>query len=171
MANLEDIKALLGEPGPGMAHPESWSRLEDELGVEFPRDFREFCDAYGPLQINQQVYTAHPGAAKANLGRLIRSDLEAWSHAPADVVSRATGTGPGEAFPWGTAASGQTMFFRVPEKATEPWSVLVYSSDDWEFDEFAMSFSEWMVAYLRGEEVGVCSRCFAPDAPFFQPIV
>lgn len=170
MANLEDIKALLGEPGPGVADPESWSRLEDELGVEFPRDFRAFCDAYGPLWINHQLFTTHPGTAKANLGQLIRSDIEAWSHAPDDMVTQAVGTGPGEVFPWGTAASGQTMFFRVPEKAAEPWSVLVYSGDDGSGRSvpmrpaFALVGEKQQVRGIaRGPLCGGSGRCFASE--------
>jgi hypothetical protein len=170
MAALEDIKALLGEPGSGMSDPEAWSRLESELGIEFPRDFRKFCDAYGPGRINRQVVTHHPGASHGNLGQLIRSDIEAWSHAPEEMVTQPVGTGPGEVFPWGTSASGETVFFRVPGDASEAWSVFVYWSDEGEFAEYAMSFSDWMLAYLRGEDVGVCSRHFAPEGPFFQPL-
>lgn len=33
-----------------------------------------------------------------------------------------------------------------------------------------MPFGAWMPAYLRGEDVGVCSRNFAPAGPFFQPV-
>ncbi|MGW1028834.1 SMI1/KNR4 family protein [Streptomyces sp. NPDC002577] len=170
MAALEDIKALLGEPRNGTFDPEAWSRLENELGIEFPRDFREFCDAYGPVRINNQVVTKHPGVARANLGQLIRSDIEAWPHAPEEMVIHPVGTGPGELFPWGTSASGETMFFRVPKGASEPWSIFVYWSDEGEFAEYAMSFSDWMLAYLRGEDVGVCSRNFAPEGPFFQQL-
>ena len=31
-----------------------------------------------------------------------------------------------------------------------------------------MTFSEWLLAYLRGEDVTVCSRNFASDHPFYE---
>jgi hypothetical protein len=30
-----------------------------------------------------------------------------------------------------------------------------------------MTFSEWLLAYLKGRDVTLCSRNFAPDGPFF----
>ncbi|SED62911.1 hypothetical protein [Streptomyces sp. Ag109_O5-10] len=33
-----------------------------------------------------------------------------------------------------------------------------------------MTFSDWLLAYLRGEDVTVCSRDFAPDRPFYEPL-
>jgi len=62
------------------------------------------------------------------------------------------------------------MFFRVPKDASETWSIFVYWSDEGEFAEYAMPFGDWMLAYLRGEDVGVCSRNFATEGPFFRPI-
>lgn len=170
MASLEDIRALLGDPRFGWFDPAPWHRLEAALGIVFPDDFREFCDAYGPVRINNQVHTTHPSVARGNLGQLIRSDIEAWAHAPEDMVTQPVGTAPGELFPWGSASSGETMYFRVPKDASEAWSVFVYESNEGEFLEYAMSFGDWMLAYLRGEDVGVCSRTFAPEGPFFQPL-
>ncbi|MBT2367769.1 hypothetical protein J7E88_21275 [Streptomyces sp. ISL-10] len=114
--------------------------------------------------------TTHPGVAHGNLGQLIRSDIEAWAHPPEDMATQPVGTGPGELFPWGSAASGETMFLRVPKGASEAWSVFVHESDEGEFLEYAMSFGDWMPAYVRGEDVGVCLRNFAPEGPFFQSI-
>ncbi|MEV7033561.1 hypothetical protein AB0N99_25465 [Streptomyces sp. NPDC093272] len=33
-----------------------------------------------------------------------------------------------------------------------------------------MTFGEWLLAYLRREDVTVCSRNFAPGRPFFEPL-
>jgi hypothetical protein len=171
MTSLEDIKALLGEPRFAWSDPEPWSQLEGELGIVFPEDFREFCDAYGPVLINNQVAISHPGVERGKLGDWIRGDIEAWADAPENESSYSVGTGPGEIFAWGSAASGETMFLRVPKDMSENWETVVYQSDDGIFEEHPMSFSDWMLSYLRGEDVTVCSRNFAPDGPFYEPIV
>ncbi|MEU6357159.1 hypothetical protein ABZ896_49010 [Streptomyces sp. NPDC047072] len=36
--------------------------------------------------------------------------------------------------------------------------------------EWVFLFGEWLPAYLRGEDVTVCSRNSAPDGPFFEPL-
>ncbi|MFI1865458.1 hypothetical protein [Streptomyces jumonjinensis] len=36
------------------------------------------------------------------------------------------------------------------------------------YTEYAMTFNEWMLAYLQGEEMAIHSRNFAPDGPFFR---
>lgn len=105
MASLEDIKALLGEPRFAWSDPAPWSELEEELGVTFTEDFRAFCDAYGPVRINNQVTTSHPGVERGNLRERIRDDIAAWADAPEDMVSYAVGSGPGEILPWGSAGS------------------------------------------------------------------
>ncbi|MEV8399854.1 hypothetical protein [Streptomyces niveus] len=79
MATLSEIKALLGEPRFNWPDPAPWIELEQELGIEFPADFREIVNAYGSIEINGQLYLKHPaGHLLHSLGRAIREDLEFW---------------------------------------------------------------------------------------------
>lgn len=96
--------------------------------------------------------------------------MEAWQDAPDGEVPYSVGTAPGELLPWGSAASGETVFFRIPERDGERWSVGVYESDEGEYHAYPMPFDEWMLAYLKGQDVTVCSRNFAPDGPFYEPV-
>lgn len=170
MASIEEIRHLLGEPRFLWSDNTCWVRLEEELGVKFPSDFREFSDLYGPVRINRQVTIGHPGVERGNLGIGIRSTIEAWQDAPEDELPYPVGTGPGELLPWGSAASGETIFFRIPAGEGEEWSVGVYESDEGGYYEHAITFAEWMLSYLRGEDVTVSSRQFAPEDPFFEQI-
>ncbi|MFJ7966615.1 hypothetical protein [Streptomyces sp. NPDC096324] len=56
MATLEEIKALLGDPGFHWSDAAPWTRLEQELGVSFPADFRALTDACGPVLISGGPY-------------------------------------------------------------------------------------------------------------------
>lgn len=60
MATLPEMTALLGEPRFNWSDPAPWIELERELGIEFPADFREIVDAYGSIQVNDQLYLTHP---------------------------------------------------------------------------------------------------------------
>ncbi|MFE1263362.1 SMI1/KNR4 family protein [Streptomyces albogriseolus] len=170
MGTFEELKNLLGEPRFLWSDPTPWTELEDELGVRFPEDFRTFSDAYGPVLINNQVDIGHPAAALGNLGRTIRRTIEAWSGAPDDEVPYPVGSAPGELLPWGGASSGETIFFHVPEEGNQQWVIGVYEHDEGTYREYAMTFNEWMLSYLRGQDMTVCSRNFAPQGPFFTPI-
>ncbi|MGW1184447.1 SMI1/KNR4 family protein [Streptomyces drozdowiczii] len=170
MAAFAEILQLLGPPRFNWSDNSCWRRLEEEICARFPEDFRRLSDSYGPIRINNQLGVGHPGTERGNLGYDIRTTVESWQGAPDGEVPYSVGTAPGELLQWASAASGETVFFRVPERAGGRWSVGVYESDEGEYHEYPMSFDEWMLAYLEGQDVTVCSRNFAPDGPFCEPV-
>ncbi|WP_351234423.1 SMI1/KNR4 family protein [Streptomyces sp. NPDC002133] len=171
MATFEELLDLLGEPRFHWSDPTAWIELEESTGARFPDDFRRFCDAYGPILINNQVNIGHPGVEFANLGVKVRKAIAAWSEIAEEEFPSRVGTAPGELLPWGGAASGESMFFRVPHPGSDDWAVGVYESDEGTYHEFAMTFTDWMVSYLRGEDVIVRSANFAPEGPFYKQLL
>ncbi|MFJ6572118.1 SMI1/KNR4 family protein [Streptomyces sp. NPDC091292] len=131
VATLSEIRALLGEPRFNWSDPAPWIELEQELGLEFPADFREIVDAYGSIEINGQLYLKHPaGHLLHSLGKMIREDLELWRDEDmTEFLPHSVGANPGELMP--------------------------------------VAFSEWLLAYLQGRDVTLCSRNTAPDGPFY----
>lgn len=170
VATPPEIQALLGEPQFNWSDPAPWIELERELGIKFPADFREIVDAYGSISINKQLYLKHPaGHLLHSLGKNIRLDLELWREEDmAEFLPSAVGAGPGELMPVATATTGEAVFLRVPETPSSPWRVVVQEFDSPAWTLHEMTFSEWLLAYLRGEDVTVCSRNLAPDRPFFE---
>ncbi|MGW0885570.1 SMI1/KNR4 family protein [Streptomyces sp. NPDC002671] len=169
VTSLEELQNLLGEPRFLWSDPTPWNDLEQNLGVPLPRELREFSDAYGAILINNQLDIGHPGVTNGNLGVTIQRTIEAWSRAPEDEVPYAVGTEPGSLLPWAGTSSGETLFFRIPEDVSSVWPIGVYESNEGGYLEYTLSFNEWMLAYLRGEDVTVCSKSFAPDGPFYEP--
>lgn len=170
MATLAEITALLGEPRFNWTDPAPWVALERELGVEFPADFREIVNAYGSVVINSQLYLSHPaGHLLHSLGEQIRGDFELWRDEGMDeFLPGPAGTNPGELLPVATAMTGETVFLRVPAEPSAPWRVVAqeFDSPAWYLHE--MTFGDWLLAYLRGEDVTVCSHNLAPDRPFWE---
>lgn len=170
MATLSEIAALLGEPRFNWTDPAPWAALERDLGVELPADFHEIVDAYGSIEINDQLYLSHPaGHLLHSLGKQIREDLELWHDEGMDeFLPGPVGPNPGELLPVASATTGETVFLRVPAQAPAPWRVVVqeFDSPAWYLHE--LTFSDWLLAYLKGEDVTVCSRNFAPHRPFFE---
>ncbi|WAZ19896.1 SMI1/KNR4 family protein [Streptomyces cinnabarinus] len=172
MATLDDIEALLGEPRFHWSDPAPWDRLERELGVSFPADFREIADAYGPVLINDQVRLDHPGHATRNLGETIKEEIEFWLEEDEDQenIPRKAGALPGELLPVATCSQGETVFLRVPESPSEPWAVGVHEWDSFSFVLHEKPFSDWLLAYLRNEDTTMYSSESDPGRPFYEPM-
>lgn len=171
-AEFAEIRVLLGEPGFNWTDPAPWTEMEREFDIEFPEDFREIVNAYGSVQINHQLHLEHPaGHLLHNLRESIRGDMELFREEDmASYLPSPAGVNPGELIPVASASTGEWVFLRVPDSSSSPWRVLVAELDSpgWVLHE--MTFGEWLLAYLRGEDVTVCSRNLAPARPFFEPL-
>ncbi|MDT0467780.1 SMI1/KNR4 family protein [Streptomyces gibsoniae] len=170
MATFSEITALLGEPRFDWSDPAPWIELEQEFGIEFPVDFREIVNAYGSIVINGQLYLEHPaGHLLHSLGETIRGDLELWRDEDmAEFLPSPVGANPGELMPVASAMTGESVFLRVPDEPSSPWCVLVQELDSPAHTLYEMTFSAWLLAYLKGRDVTVCSRNLAPDGPFWE---
>ncbi|MFG2295995.1 SMI1/KNR4 family protein [Streptomyces sp. NPDC048603] len=170
MATLPEITALLGEPRFNWTDPTPWRELEQELGVAFPADFREVVDAYGSIEINKQLYLRHPaGHLLHSLGRNIRLDLELWRDEDmVEYLPSPVGANPGELIPVASATTGEAVFLRLPDGPASPWRVVVQEFDSPAWTLYEMTFGEWLLAYLKGRDVTLCSRNRAPDGPFYE---
>ncbi|MFF0473168.1 SMI1/KNR4 family protein [Streptomyces sp. NPDC004284] len=160
----------MGEPRFNWSDPAPWTGLERELGVEFPADFRAIVDAYGSISINGQLFLKHPaGHLLHELGKDIGLDLEFWREEDmAGFLPGRAGAGPGELLPVATATTGETVFLRVPDGPSSPWRVLVQEMDSPSWTLYEMTFGAWLLAYLKGRDVTLCSRDRAPDGPSYE---
>lgn len=133
-----------------------WVEMEREFGMEFPAEFREIVNAYGSIQINGQLYLEHPaGHLLHSLGETIRGDLEMWREEDMSALLRSpAGANPGELLPVASATTGERVFLRVPDGPLSPWRVLVQELDSPAWTLHEMTFSEWLLAYLREAGVG-----------------
>ncbi|MFF2365386.1 SMI1/KNR4 family protein [Streptomyces sp. NPDC058122] len=169
MATLEEIKALLGEPGFHWSDAAPWTRLEQELGVALPADFRALTDAYGPVLISGGLYLHHPGHPAGNLGAEIKESMEFWlEEDSAEFLPSRAGSRPGELLPVATGTTAETVFLRIPYEPSAPWAVGVQEMDSGEFVLYEMTFSDWLLAYLKGDDVMAGSS--VPDRPFHEPL-
>lgn len=170
VATLSEIKSLLGEPQFNWSDPAPWIELEQELNVEFPTDFREIVDAYGSILVNNQLYLKHPaGHLLHDLGTMIRRNLDLWRDEDMmEFLPSPAGANPGELMPVATATTGEAIFLRVPDAPSSPWRVVVQEFDSPAWTLHEMAFSEWLLAYLQGRDVTLCSRDRAPNGPFWE---
>ncbi|MEV6196283.1 SMI1/KNR4 family protein [Streptomyces sp. NPDC051920] len=126
-------------------------------------------DAYGPVLISGGLYLYHPGHPTRNLGEEIKESMEFWlEEDSAEFLPGGAGSRPGELLPVATGTSAETIFLRVPYEPSAPWAVGVQEMDSGEFVLYEMAFGDWLLAYLRGEDV--MAGASAPERPFFEPL-
>ncbi|MFJ1756957.1 SMI1/KNR4 family protein [Kitasatospora sp. NPDC088134] len=172
VASFSEVRSLLGEPGFNWSDPAPWTEMEREFGFEFPADFREVVDAYGSVLINNQLYLEHPaGHLLHNLQKSVRDNLEFWQEEDStEFLPSPAGARPGELMPIATGRTRETVFLRVPAEPSSPWRVLIQEFNSFSWVLYEMTFGEWLLAYLRGEDVMAGSRNFAPDGAFYEPL-
>ncbi|MBT1094216.1 SMI1/KNR4 family protein [Streptomyces sp. Tu102] len=154
---------MLGEPSWRYRDTAAWRKLESDLGVELPTDYKEIVDAYAPVQINGHLHLSHPATERWNLGERIRRTSEAWSQIEWDEgepegdprVSLGApdllfGTKDG-LIPIAGTDRGEEIFY-APSGGQGAGSLFIENGDG-EFFEYGFSFAEWLYLWLVGEEV------------------
>lgn len=146
--------------------------MDQEMGIELPADFREIVNAYGSIQINSQLHLEHPAThLLQSLRKTVTGDLETWREEDmAEFLPSPVGANPGELVPVAIAVTGEAIFLRAPEGPSLPWRLVVQEFDSPAWTLHEMTFRERFPAYLQGRNVTLCSRNFAPDGPFYEPL-
>jgi hypothetical protein len=180
-AHLGRVLEMLGEPSWRYRGPEAWHKLENELGVSLPADFKEIVDAYAPVQINGHLYLNHPATERWNLAERIRRTSRSWSQIEWDEgepegdprVSLGTsdllfGT-PDGLIPICGTDRGEEIFY-APRGALGQGSLFIEDGEG-EFFEYSFSFAEWLYLWLTGEEVtGPGGSAFYPGPVVLQDL-
>ncbi|MFG2753769.1 SMI1/KNR4 family protein [Streptomyces xanthophaeus] len=168
---LDKVIALLGDSSGGAADPDSWARLELDLGFAFPEDYKILLDSYAPVKLNGHLLLQHPATSRWNLGRYIHETCQAWSEIPWDEEVEGDprqllgldefefGTERGLT-PIASADSGQTVFLA---RYSGGRPLLIVEDGEGEFFAYNMSFSEWLYRYLIGEDMS------GPNSSYLYP--
>ncbi|WP_329022315.1 SMI1/KNR4 family protein [Streptomyces sp. NBC_00690] len=170
MEPLQRVFAMMGEPDARYADPDAWNRLEEELGLALPEDYKTLVDGYAPIQVNGHLHLEHPAAPGLGLSSFMAQTVEAFTSITWDEDVLCPGfesTGPlfgGEKgmVPLCSTDRGEYVFL-APKVDGEPGRLLTCDGDEQDFYEYRMSFGEWLSRYLTGDDmVGPHSAAFYP---------
>lgn len=160
---VDRVISMLGPSGNSHADPAAWQRLENELGVELPGEYKTLIDLYGPLLLNQHLFIKHPATERRNLGAWIQSTVTAFRR------SRLQGPegeirfgGPDGLVPLSSTDRGEYVF-GVHDRNGEGWTLMACDGDEPDFFEYHMGYAEWLYRYLIGESM------FGPETEVFYP--
>ncbi|MEV0975052.1 SMI1/KNR4 family protein [Microtetraspora glauca] len=141
--------------------------MEDEVGLTFPSDYREWLTRYTEVQLDGFLYIIHPGGrpeksaltqAREMLDPLVfvTEDLDPiWlvgdQGGGAEVNPFPVYPNPGGLYPWGVTDNGDTCLW-LTDQDPEKWTVVITDGADWW--QFKGSFSDFLVGLLKG--LAVC---------------
>ncbi|SEQ10779.1 SMI1/KNR4 family protein [Streptomyces radiopugnans] len=172
---LHSVIAMVGPPENRWADPAAWQRLETELGLRLPADYKTIVDAYAPILLNRHLDLHHPASPVWNLGQWIEETVRAFSEVDWDGLDLDADEDPRQLFglpeltfgtpnglwPLASTDRGETLFL-APGASGQGERFVIADGDGW-WAEYRMPFAEWLHRYLVGEDMtGVNSSVFYP---------
>jgi hypothetical protein len=139
---MEDLLPDRDPPPP----PIDWRAVGDAIGVDLPDDYREFCERWGRVRIDDDVNIESP--ADDNESGLVglvtwKLDLDRDARDDGDWDGRIWPE-PGGLLPWGWTEEGETLLWR-----TDTWHVVLRRDDEAAPDygaitETGLEFRPWL---------------------------
>jgi hypothetical protein len=162
---LRSLLQALPVPRSPVMNTVDWPRVERDLGLELPPDYREFIATYGNGTIAAFLNVFHPTTPNefVNLATQARVRAEAVRDFGYPEEAR-------QLFAWGCTDNGDVCFWRMVGPSAR-WPVVVHESRLGSVEEFAMTMSEFLAATIRGEVVvDAFTEDFPGDAELFTPV-
>ena len=138
MKGLSELVLLM--PPPNGHEPErfDWSRIEEDLGVQLPTDYKRFLELYGMEEIDNVIYPFHPTTQNPliNLKNQIVENLwalrelrDGGEHVPFPIFPEPRGV-----VPWSRTANGDVCYWLTDEPDPDNWIVVINEgrAPEWE---------------------------------------
>lgn len=131
-----------------------WSHLENQLQTSLPQDYKEFIEFYGSGYLGNSQYSYTLEFLDPFSSDIARSFYEFYLE---HKILRETGyfheavfPEPRGVIPWALDSSGK-LFCWVCEGEPDEWWTITIPSIPEHIDEFDLSFTEFLAAYLSHE--------------------
>ncbi|MBV9849809.1 MAG: SMI1/KNR4 family protein [Armatimonadetes bacterium] len=159
---------------------QQWGKVEEAVGLRFPEDYKQLIGVYGHGCFADFVWLFNPfffgyamGARdySTNVKGRLKALEELRLKWPDDTAPFPSWPTPGGVYPWGTTDNGGTLCW-LTVGSPEEWTVVLLDDDLSErYDQYPMTMTEFLVAWLSEE---VVPRTFPDDIfpaelPLFRP--
>lgn len=174
MNATERLRRLL--PPPAHVTPpsqETWSRVEDALCTRLPTDFIDLVSVYGPGSFDRFLWVLQPvndPPALSLVGQAVDQlevlrEIERYG----EEVPYAVSEEGSELLPWALTDNGDVCFWvRRPDASPDEWTIAVHDSRGPDWEAYAGSCTEFLVAIFEGTSVlDIFPRDFPSASPAF----
>lgn len=164
--SLEEFCAIVFPPKSPFesGKDEDWAKVELEIGIKLPDDFKKFIEVYGTGKLGDFFYVLNPFAANkyVNLFEQIKVRLDAnrmmQKQFPRSVPFPLYPE-PDGILPWAFTDNGDVLFWLTKGEPDE-WIVVVQESRLAEWEQFPESMSDFLTNLFKGK---LSSRILGDD--------
>lgn len=147
--------------------PDDWGRVERNLGVKLPDDYKTLINLYGTGGFLEFVYPLSPFAPASlsfNLPGAVKQTLSSYESGQKEFpeFSPPFPAYPHESglFPWANTMNGDTLFWLTKGKP-DSWPVVICDSKFSEkYDHFDLNATDFLARLMRGK---IKSKVFPKD--------
>lgn len=141
MSSMDQLRELLGMPP--VKNEESWAPVEQALGIELPKEVKEFCSRYGDLVISD--FIAVYGAGSMIEKSVWMSDFVRDGHS---VIPRTVLPDAGGMLHWGHSIEGDSFF--LEDRGSGRWTVSAFRRNWGDWYESNEVMTDWLVGVFSG---------------------
>ncbi len=164
-------------PPPAGRQPEhfDWSRIEEDLGIHLPSDYKWFLERYGMGEIDNFVLLFHPTTANQhiNLKKQVADTLwalrevrDGGEHVPYPIFPERGGV-----VPWSRTDNGDVCYWLTSEPDPDSWIVVVNESRGPEWEEYRGSATGFLAEVLSGRRrFSIFPENFPSPRPTFKAL-
>jgi hypothetical protein len=152
--NIEQLRHVLPESTPGGS--KDWASITLKMGIELPRDYKEFVDTFGGGYIDDYLYVMEPDCPfeASDLVGFVEERAEAleylWSSSedkPREL------TEPGDRLiAFAMSDNGEYVYWLAKaEQHPDDWTIMVNEARGEWWEHHDMSFTQFLLSSLTGE--------------------
>ncbi|MFB8038770.1 hypothetical protein ACFC5Z_38875 [Streptomyces sp. NPDC056004] len=153
MAEWETLQRIM-PPAAECNKSVNWGRMSKSWGKEFPPDYRQFIEAYGPGTIQRYLVIQRPEykgdqPASAYGGMILETKNAEAAWESEEKSPELEGTHP-ELIAWGADASSDLLCWDTSGNISSIWPVLVRNRDDGLWRRYDCGMVEFLSRTLQG---------------------
>lgn len=132
-----------------------WKKVENEIGICFPEDYKMFIDSYGSGEINEFLWILSPFSKNENLNcinrfKVMKESYYSMKEEFPEYFLLNFFDGKNGLFPWGITENGDELFWNFIDDNIE---IIVYASRYSLHEKYLMTMQEFLCKLLRKEVV------------------
>lgn len=157
MTYFELLKDILSVPQIvyNVGNEKEWRDFEKNIGIIFPKDYKELIGTYGTGGIGNFIWFLTPFEEDDNINffKRMKVMLEAYRISKSNFPNYFTYNIYPEKdglLPWGYTDNGDELYWKT-NGSPEKWSIVIYESASPEYHEYKMQLAEFLYKIIIKE--------------------
>ncbi|MEU4730799.1 histone-like nucleoid-structuring protein Lsr2 [Streptomyces sp. NPDC023588] len=152
---MTDLSALirLCPPPPTQPDPVDWDRVETELGLRLPEDYKRLASTYGPGRFGDYIGIHHPhGVTRySNLTGPMPARIREYLQRDYDQGTYPVPYNPQHLFALGSTDNGEYLFWITePEDSPDAWRIAVNEARGPQWFTYDGTLTAFLISVLTG---------------------